>query len=333
MGDIFGKPDPPPAPDYVGAARAQGASNLETAIATSKLSNPWTQNAYGSRRVLYGDEAGTGDPLVPRVIDSMTPLGESRAAQEQRIIGSLGNTAEAGLYRVGDAFNTPMDMQSITDLQNKAQSAIMDRVNPELDRQQRALDQQLVNQGFTDRNSEGYRAAQDAFGRQRNDATTQAALQAINLQPQLMQSELAIRNQPLNELNALRTGSQVQLPNFGQTRGAGVGDTPILGATQAQAQNNAGLYNSQVGSYNNQMSGLYGLGSAALIGWLASDVRVKEDVRMVGSTDEGLPVYTFRYKGDPVTQMGVMAQDVEKVNPAAVKEISGVKHVNYAMVR
>jgi hypothetical protein len=258
------KPDAPQPPDYVGAAKAQGASNLETAIATAKLSNPWTQSAYGSRQVQYGDAAGTGDPLVPRVIDTMTPLGEARAAQEQRIIGNLGNVAEAGLYRVGDAFASPMDFTDIQGLQDKAYSSIMDRVNPELDRQQRALDQQLVNQGFTDRNSEGYRAAQDAFGRQRNDATTQAALQAINLHPQLMQQSLAIRNQPLNELNALRTGSQVQLPSFGAFKGAGVGDTPILGATQMGAQNQAGLYNAEMGNYNNTMSGLYGLGAAGI---------------------------------------------------------------------
>lgn len=268
----------------------------------------------------------------------MTPLGEARAAQEQRIIGNLGNVAEGGLYRVGDAFASPMEFGDITALQDKAQSAIMDRINPELDRQQRALDQQLVNQGFTDRSSEGYRAAQDAFGRQRNDATTQAALQAINLQPQLMQQSLAIRNQPLNELNALRTGSQVQLPNFGAFKGAGVGDTPLLNATTLGAQNAAGLYNSQMGSYNNQMQGLYGLGAAGLMGYMmgpalaASDLRVKEDLVRVGTMPSGLPVYEFNYVDQPGRHIGVIAQDVEQVFPEAVLEIDGVKHVRYDMV-
>lgn len=61
----------------------------------------------------------------------------------------------------------------------------------------------------------------------------------------------------------------------------------------------------------------------------ASDRRVKEDIKQVGTLDNGLPVYTFRYKGGSVTHMGVMAQDVEKVNPDAVTEIDGIKHVYY----
>jgi hypothetical protein len=61
----------------------------------------------------------------------------------------------------------------------------------------------------------------------------------------------------------------------------------------------------------------------------ASDRRVKEDIKQVGTLDNGLPVYTFRYKGGSVTHMGVMAQDVEQVNPDAVTEIDGIKHVYY----
>jgi hypothetical protein len=45
--------------------------------------------------------------------------------------------------------------------------------------------------------------------------------------------------------------------------------------------------------------------------------------------DNGLPLYTYRYKGKPDLHMGVMAQDVEKVKPEAVVEINGIKHVNY----
>lgn len=333
----MGKPSPPPAPDYVGAAQAQGAANKDTAIATAKLNNPWTSNAFGSRQVLYGKAAGTGDPLVPRVVDSLTPLGEQRAAQEQRIIGSLGNTAEAGLYRVGEAFQNPMEYGDIGQLQDSAQNAIMSRLTPQLDRRQAALETQLANQGFKDRGSEAYQNAMRDFNNVRTDAETQAGLQAINLQPQLMQQSLAIRNQPLNELNALRTGSQVQLPNFGQFRGASVSDTPIMQAANAQMQNNMGLYNAQMGAYNNQMSGLYGLGAAGVLGYLApamaaSDVRVKDDIKRVGTLDNGLGVYTFRYKGDPKVQMGVMAQEVEQVIPEAVMEINGIKHVHYGMI-
>lgn len=49
-----------------------------------------------------------------------------------------------------------------------------------------------------------------------------------------------------------------------------------------------------------------------------SDERLKEDIHRVGETDDGLPIYSFRYKGDKKTQIGLIAQDVEKKKPEAV---------------
>ncbi len=60
-----------------------------------------------------------------------------------------------------------------------------------------------------------------------------------------------------------------------------------------------------------------------------SDERTKENKQVVGELDNGLPIYKFNYKGDNKTQIGVMAQDVEKDNPSAVKEIGGIKMVDY----
>lgn len=61
-----------------------------------------------------------------------------------------------------------------------------------------------------------------------------------------------------------------------------------------------------------------------------SDVRAKTDIERVGSTDSGLSVYTYRYKFGGPRQMGVMAQEVERVRPDAVTmHPSGLKMVNY----
>ena len=68
-------------------------------------------------------------------------------------------------------------------------------------------------------------------------------------------------------------------------------------------------------------------------GFMMSDRRLKTDIKRVGNTDGGLPVYTYKYKGDNTTQMGVMAQDVEKVNPEAVAEFGGFKAVNYSLIK
>jgi hypothetical protein len=73
-----------------------------------------------------------------------------------------------------------------------------------------------------------------------------------------------------------------------------------------------------------------GLGLASSL-FKLSDRRFKTDVEQIGHTPNGLPIYTFRYLGDDEVHTGLMAQDVEKVKPEAVKEFGGIKHVNYEL--
>lgn len=67
-----------------------------------------------------------------------------------------------------------------------------------------------------------------------------------------------------------------------------------------------------------------------ILGALPSDRRLKEDVRRVGTLDNGLPVYAYRYTGEAATRIGLMADEVELVHPQAVIETAdGFKAVNY----
>lgn len=70
---------------------------------------------------------------------------------------------------------------------------------------------------------------------------------------------------------------------------------------------------------------------AGLLGAFAkSDARAKEDIKSVGKTHDGQNIYSYRMKGSPTPQIGMLAQEVEKHSPESVREIGGVKHVNYA---
>jgi hypothetical protein len=62
---------------------------------------------------------------------------------------------------------------------------------------------------------------------------------------------------------------------------------------------------------------------------MASDRRLKENVQKVGETNDGQPIYRYNFKGDPRTQIGLMAQEVEKDHPEAVDESRGYKSVDY----
>jgi len=73
------------------------------------------------------------------------------------------------------------------------------------------------------------------------------------------------------------------------------------------------------------VSGLMNIGSKLGI----SDRRAKENIRPVGKTFDGQTVYSFNYKGDHQTQMGLIAQEVEKHHPGAVSTVKGLKAVDY----
>ena len=74
------------------------------------------------------------------------------------------------------------------------------------------------------------------------------------------------------------------------------------------------------------------------VGW-GSDINIKQNITKVGHLENGLSLYSFEYKpeykstwGDGF-RIGVMAQEVEKVNPEAVfMHKDGYKLVNYAAI-
>lgn len=75
-----------------------------------------------------------------------------------------------------------------------------------------------------------------------------------------IQEQAYLRQLPLTELNALRTGGMPSLPQFQAYQGAQVGAAPMFDATLAQGNAAQQTYQNQLGSYNNMMTGLFGLG-------------------------------------------------------------------------
>jgi hypothetical protein len=103
------------------------------------------------------------------------------------------------------------------------------------------------------------------MGQTRNDATNQLILGG---RQQSINEILTERNQPLNEISALASGSQVSQPNFLNTPQTQVGGVDYAGmvAKNYDAQNDQ--YKTQVGANNALMGGLFGmagtLGGAAI---------------------------------------------------------------------
>lgn len=218
-------PSPPAAPDYKGAAEAEGKS---------KMSSTYTP---------YGSSVYSADPTSPSGYRQTTTLDPNIQAATDKL-----------LPRIAEQYSQPLDFSGVGDVANQAYSAQTSRLDPEWQQREQQMQQNLANQGIG-LGSEAYSNAQRDFGQQRNDAYQQARLASIATMPQTY--ELAERQyaQPLNVLNALRTGQQVN-PN--------VGGANYLGALQGQAGWEQGLFNSEMGAYNNQVAGAAAIGSAAL---------------------------------------------------------------------
>jgi len=91
---------PPPAPDYVGAAYAQGAANVDAARASAKLSNPNVYTPYGSQTVTYN-----GD--VPTVTQSLTPTSQRTLDAQQAVQYQLANLGQQGASTASGVLNKP----------------------------------------------------------------------------------------------------------------------------------------------------------------------------------------------------------------------------------
>ena len=118
------------------------------------------------------------------------------------------------------------------------------------------------------------------------------------------------RQQPLRDLAAL-VGTVPMMPGAQPIRF----HTPGTSQPQQQPQN------------NDFMQGLFGLGQAAI---QYSDRRLKQNIREVGRLHNGLPVYAYEFRSKPwQTVIGLMADEVEAVNPDAVADIGGFAAVDY----
>lgn len=81
-------------------------------------------------------------------------------------------------------------------------------------------------------------------------------------------------------------------------------------------------------SVGQQLLGAAATGVGAYFGM--SDERVKEDIVQIGQTNDGQPIYRYRFAGSPKTEIGLIAQEVEQRHPEAVAEgVGGLKMVNY----
>lgn len=142
---------------------------------------------------------------------------------------------QALLAGQGQAFGQQMDVQAARNAALAQNQAIA------------AQQQQLANAAQLQQYNQALQNAQ--FGN--------TALQ------QSLQQQLALRNQPINEIAALMSGVQVNMPQFQGYQGANVAAAPIFAGTQAAGDFAQRNYANQTAAYNAKMGLLGDLGGAA----------------------------------------------------------------------
>jgi len=241
-----GKGGAPPAPDYAGAAREQQRGQM-----TSQYT------PYGSQ-VYYADG---NSPSGYQSQITLAPEAQKTLDTQMALSGGLANIANTQLPGLQQHFSQPMDQSSVQDTADASYALQTQRLDPQWAARDTQQETKLINQGLRP-GDEAYTNAMRDYNSARNDAYSQARLNAINTMPQTYQLASAQYQQPLNVFNALRTGAQIQNPQFSQQPGA-----PYFNAAQAAGNYGLQTYGIDVGAQNNFMNGLFGLGAAGILGW------------------------------------------------------------------
>ena len=282
----------PPPPDYAGAAREQGAANVETARVQGRMNNPNTYGPLGNQIVTWED----GDH--PTIRQTLTPDAQAAFNSQQRVQSGLSELGEQGLGTVREAIRQPFNpnlprlqegLQNVGDAPVNqgmtGQAAIMERLAPQQAQEAAATRQRLANQGLVP-GGEAHDNEMRIQGQQQNDQRTQAALQGLSLDAgaqnqrfnqeqaraqfgntalqQSLAQQTQLRNQPLNEISGLMSGGQIQMPQFAGYQGSQIAPPPIFAGAQAAEQSAMQRYGINQAGANASNSGMMGLAGAAI---------------------------------------------------------------------
>lgn len=255
----------PAQPDYTGAANAQSMGTIGASIANNMMSHPNISTPLGSQT---WNQTGTSNINIPGVGNVGIPQYSqniSLSPEQQKLYDNQTALSGSLQGQAGQSLNQPRDMNSVNDVADKAYGAMTARLDPQWNQRQQMQETQLRNQGLVP-GGEAYDNAMRDFGTQRNDAYQQANLAAIQTMPQTQQMAAQLRDQPLNEMNALKTGSQVNMPQFQPSQYPANAQGPnTMAATQAGGQWQQNMYNAQMAQQNGTMNGLMGLGAAYMM--------------------------------------------------------------------
>lgn len=322
----MGKKPPQPTDPKLTSAATTG-TNISTAIANAFLTNMNETGPDGTKTFDQTGMTSVTDPYTGKTYQIPRFSVKTTLSPDQAAIKAKQDAASLNLATLGQDLSGQLGtkLTGNFELGNEAvESRLFDlgrkRLDPMFARRDEDLRTRLANQGIK-AGTEAYDREMGLLGQQENDAYNSLLLSGRG---QAAQEMLTEDNQRINQISALLSGGQVSMPNF--LSGTGVNPAATTDNAAIIANNDAAkmaAWQAKQAAMGSMISGLGGL-------FALSDERAKTDKKKIGETKDGLGLYSYRYKGTPQKQIGLMAQEVQKKKPGAVRKgADGLLRVNY----
>ena len=268
---LFGKPTQAATPDYTGAAEATAAGNLDAARAATAANRVNQVTPYGTLNYSITGQDPYGNPTWTAT-SALSPEQQKLYDYDIKSSLGLGELQEKGLGYVSNMLSKPFDTSTLPQTGINAgetmTDSIMRRLQPSIAQEQKSFDAQMANQGIPV-GSEAYMNAKRAFDQRQNDKLTSAIINGtqtgLQARGQGFSEQAYMRNEPINTLNAVRSGSQVTNPNsfyVNAPQQATTTGADYMSAAQATGNANIANANAQNAYQNALMSGMFKIGAS-----------------------------------------------------------------------
>lgn len=250
-----------------------GAGSTFSQGANTGVSNPYAGSTspyfQAATAQSLGNLAGAQTATQANRVNQVTPYGNLNYTQStdqygnptwtatQSLTPELQGLAQSSIQGLQQSQANPM--YGINPGQTYS-DAIMQRLQPQQQMQQKQFDARMANQGIPV-GSEAYNNAYRQFTQAQNDQLTSAIINGMQtgLQAQQLQGNQA------SQIKSLATPSYINAPTQ-----AAVAGPDYLGALGSQTAANIAAQNAALGQKTAQTAGLYGLGSAGILGAAAN---------------------------------------------------------------
>ena len=261
-----------PTPDYTGAAQATAQGNLQAAQAATMANRVNQITPQGS--LTYTAPANDQSPWT--ATQTYSPDQQAIYDKNNQLSSGLLGLAGSTLGQIGANMATPTTAAdlpaSMVNAGETGQQAYMRMAQPDLAKAREQAESEAAQSGIT-RGSAAWDDLQRTLGVNENNAQDHAITSGFGMgqqaQQQALQTDTALKSQPINMISALRTGSQVSNPTFSNVpQQQATPGADLLGAANATGQAGIANANASTSTFNSLLGAGGMLGSAAVMNML-----------------------------------------------------------------